>query len=75
MYPVSPLKEFTFYEITTLPGNYIINPRDEIEPSFTKYSLAPAHKRYIRGLLSETEWNGGWFDKGRPIRNTLYQTT
>jgi len=28
----------------------------------TKYSMAPAHERFIRGLLSETEWSGGWFD-------------
>lgn len=112
--PVSPIKEFRYYELTSLPGHFIINPADEDEPSFTrydirylnpelagdtlrsmfytfslrtidvnqffkpqaerlvfpdnaiiirtKYSLSPDHERYIRGLLSETEWSGGWFD-------------
>jgi len=112
--PVSPIKEFRYYEIQALPGHYIINPGDEDDPSFTeykvsypdpesegdtlhslfytftlrtidvnqffkpeeerlifpedamivrtKYSLAPQHERFIRGLLSETEWTGGWFD-------------
>jgi hypothetical protein len=27
-----------------------------------KYSLSPDHQKYIRGMLSETEWKGGWFD-------------
>ena len=27
-----------------------------------KYSLTPDHQQYIRSLLSETEWKGGWFD-------------
>jgi hypothetical protein len=27
-----------------------------------KYSLSPNHQRFIRSLLSETEWKGGWFD-------------
>jgi len=27
-----------------------------------KYSLAPQHAEYIRSMLSETEWRGGFFD-------------
>jgi hypothetical protein len=27
-----------------------------------KYSLSNDHQRYVRSLLSETEWKGGWFD-------------
>jgi Domain of unknown function (DUF4249) len=112
--PVSPMKEFRYNEIASFPGHFVINPKDEDEPSYTrydisylnpeivgdtlhslfytfslntldvnqffkpkaeilvfpkktmiirtKYSLAPDHARYIRGLLSETQWSGGWFD-------------
>lgn len=27
-----------------------------------KYSLSPGHQEYIRAMLSETVWKGGWFD-------------
>lgn len=30
-----------------------------------KYSLAPKHAEFIRSLLSETEWRGGFFDVAR----------
>lgn len=114
MLPVYQIKDLRYYEVASLPGYYVINPRDSDEPSFieyhvkyenpelandtihklfysytlrtidvnqffkpesellifpegamvirTKYSLAPDHEKYIRSLLSETEWKGGWFD-------------
>jgi len=36
------------------PANSIINMK--------KYSLTPEHERFIRSILLETEWRGGWFD-------------
>ncbi len=114
MIPVTPLKEFTYYQLEKHPGYYVISPDKSGQPSYTeykvewinssepstihtslfytftistidvnqffkpaseylvfpgnariirtKYSLSPGHEKFIRGLLSETEWNGGWFD-------------
>lgn len=114
MKPVEALKEFRSYAISSVPGAYGINPREENDPSITeylvtypnpeiqddtlksifytftlssidvsqffkprseflifpesstiirtKYSMTPEYENYIRGMLSETEWKGGWFD-------------
>lgn len=60
---------FYSYTLRTIDVNQFFKPDDEwlIFPEGamvirTKYSLAPDHERFIRGLLSETEWKGGWFD-------------
>lgn len=62
-------KLFYSYTIRTIDVNQFFSPASEwlIFPEGamvirTKYSLAPDHEKYIRGLLSETEWKGGWFD-------------
>ncbi|MBS0012201.1 MAG: DUF4249 domain-containing protein [Bacteroidales bacterium] len=112
MVPVSPLKEFIYFEDPGKPGYYRIYPRESDTPAYTeyrveweesdgqsnhsvfyayklstldvnqffrpdaetlsfpagsriirtKYSLSPDHERYLRSLLSETDWRGGWFD-------------
>lgn len=60
---------FYSYTLRTVDVNQFFKPDSErlIFPEGamvirTKYSIAPDHERFIRGLLSETEWNGGWFD-------------
>jgi len=62
-------KLFYSYTLRTVDVNQFFKPDSEtlIFPVGamvirTKYSLAPDHERYIRSLLSETEWKGGWFD-------------
>lgn len=113
MIPVTPLKDFSYYEDHSLDGNYIINPLQSNSPAYieyrvewvsspdgeehesifysytlstlsvsqffkpaaerlsypadariirTKYSLSGDHEKYLRSLLSETEWRGGMFD-------------
>ncbi len=60
---------FYTYTLSTLDVSQFFKPDAEIL-SFpagariirTKYSLSPDHEKYIRSLLSETEWRGGWFD-------------
>ena len=37
--PVSPQKEFRSYELSGRPGFYAINPREEDDPSFTRYEV------------------------------------
>ncbi|MCK4922075.1 MAG: DUF4249 family protein [Bacteroidales bacterium] len=60
---------FYNYNLSTVDVNEFFKPAKESLsfPANTriirmKYSLAPDHERYIRSLLSETEWKGGWFD-------------
>ncbi|MCF8381017.1 MAG: DUF4249 domain-containing protein [Bacteroidales bacterium] len=60
---------FYHYNLSTIDVNEFFKPAKESLsfPSNTrvirmKYSLAPDHEKYIRSLLSETEWKGGWFD-------------
>ena len=65
------LKESVFYSFTlsTIDVSQFFKPASE-NLSFpsdarvirTKYSLSPDHEKYLRSLLSETEWRGGWFD-------------
>lgn len=60
---------FYTYTLSTLDVSQFFKPDAEIL-SFpadariirTKYSLSHDHEKYIRSLLSETEWRGGWFD-------------
>ncbi len=60
---------FYTYKLSTLDVNQFFKP-DAETLSFpagsriirTKYSLSPDHERYLRSLLSETDWRGGWFD-------------
>lgn len=60
---------FYSYTLSTLDVSQFFKPEAEIL-SFpagariirTKYSLSPDHEKYLRSLLSETEWRGGWFD-------------
>ena len=60
---------FYHYNLSTVDVNEFYKPAKE-SLSFPvntriirmKYSLAPDHEKYIRSLLSETEWKGGWFD-------------
>ena len=60
---------FYHYNLSTVDVNQFFKPVKEILsfPANTtiirnKYSLSPDHEKYIRSLLSETEWKGGWFD-------------
>ena len=60
---------FYHYNLSTVDVNEFFKPAKESLsfPANTriirmKYSLAPDHEKYIRSLLSETEWKGGWFD-------------
>lgn len=60
---------FYTYTLSTLDVSQFFKPDAEIL-SFpagariirTKYSLSPDHEKYLRSLLSETEWRGGLFD-------------
>lgn len=54
----SPSRERVFFP----PGTHIV---------VTKESLSPGYEEYIRGMLSETAWNGGLFDvkPGDPFTN------
>ncbi len=58
-----------YYTLQTLDVNEIFAPKKEpvYFPAGTqiverKYSLAPQYAEFIRSLLSETEWRGGFFD-------------
>jgi len=60
---------FYTFTIQTIDVNQFFKPNAEFlafpgnaRVIRTKYSLSPGHEKFIRGLLSETEWNGGWFD-------------
>lgn len=62
-------KVFYSYTLRTIDVNQFFKPDMELlvfpkgaTVVRTKYSLAPGHERYIRGLLNETEWKGSWFD-------------
>jgi hypothetical protein len=58
-----------YYTLSTVDVNQFFKPAGT-KHSFPansqiirrKYSLAPDYERFIRSLLSETEWKGGWFD-------------
>ena len=60
---------FYSYTLSTIDVNQLFKPAVE-NLSFpagamvirTKYSLSPDHERFLRSLLSETDWRGGWFD-------------
>jgi hypothetical protein len=60
---------FYHYTISTVDVNQFFQPEKEslIFPENSRiireqYSLSPDHEQFIRTLLSETEWKGGWFD-------------
>lgn len=62
-------KLFYSYTLRTVDVNQFFKPDSErlVFPEGamvirTKYSLAPDHEKFIRSLLSETDWKGGWFD-------------
>jgi hypothetical protein len=61
--------EFYHYKLRSVDVNEFFKPASEdlVFPVNAriirqKYSLSPDHQRYVRSLLSETEWKGGWFD-------------
>ncbi len=67
----SPPVETVFYQysLSTVDVNQFFKPDSEdlVFPGNavvirTKYSLSPPYEQYLRSLLSETEWKGGWFD-------------
>ena len=58
-----------YYTLRTIDISEVFAPEKErvYFPKGTKiierkYSLAPQHAEFIRSLLSETEWRGGYFD-------------
>ena len=58
-----------FYKLTTVDVNQIFSQNTEnvLFPYGTKmtqkkYSLSPQHEKFIRSLLIETQWHGGFFD-------------
>ena len=57
-------------EIFSSPGDRVFFPPGTIITA-TKESLSEGYARYLRGLLSETSWNGGLFDvkPGDPTDN------
>jgi hypothetical protein len=57
-------------EIFSSPGDRVFFPPGTIIIA-TKESLSDGYARYLRGLLSETSWNGGLFDvkPGDPANN------
>jgi len=68
-----PLKDkiaiLYYYTLKTIDISQVFAPEKEIVyfPKGArilerKYSLAPKHAEFIRSLLSETEWRGGFFD-------------
>ncbi len=68
-----PVSETTarmfFYNLTTIDVNQIFSSNNEtiLFPQGTKmtqikYSLSPQHEEFIRSLLIETQWHGGFFD-------------
>jgi hypothetical protein len=70
--------KIVLYDLKTIDANEIFKPdkTDFIFPVDAtlirrKYSVSPAFKEFLRGLLSETEWRGGYFDaaKANPSGN------
>jgi len=66
-----------YYTIGSLDVSQLFAPQKEIIafPRGTriiqkKYSMAPEHAAYIRSLLLETEWRGGYFDISAANVNT-----
>lgn len=62
-------RRFNTYRLATIDVNQFFKPAAErlVFPEGTmvirkKYSLSNSHQQFIRAMLSETEWNGGWFD-------------
>ncbi len=63
------IARFYNYSLSTYDVNQFFKPPAE-KLSFpagsvvirNKYSMNRDHERYVRSLLSETEWRGGWFD-------------
>lgn len=60
---------FYTYTLSTLDVSQFFKPAAEMlsfpagaRITRTKYSLSPDHEKYLRSLLSETVWRGGWFD-------------
>lgn len=60
---------FYEYSLETVDVNEFFKPaaEDLVFPQRArvirqKYSLSPGYQQYLRSLLSETEWKGGWFD-------------
>lgn len=60
---------FYHYTLSTIDVNQFFKPAQQtlFFPKNARiireqYSLSPDHEQYIRSLLSETEWKGGWFD-------------
>lgn len=57
------------YDLKTIEAQEIFKP-DQADFVFPvdaslvrrKYSISPRFKTYLRGMLSETEWRGGYFD-------------
>ncbi|MEA1886509.1 MAG: DUF4249 family protein [Bacteroidota bacterium] len=65
------LQESLFYSYTLStidvsqffkPGSEVLSFPSNARVIRTRYSLSPDHERYLRSLLSETDWRGGWFD-------------
>lgn len=60
---------FYHYQIQSVDVNEFFKPAtqslvfpEDARVIRQKYSLSPDHQVFIRSLLSETEWKGGWFD-------------
>ncbi len=58
-----------FYNLTTIDVNQIFSPLHETvyfphgtKMTQKKYSLNSEHEEFIRSLLSENQWHGGYFD-------------
>jgi hypothetical protein len=68
-----------YYTLQTLDVNEIFAPQKETVyfPAGTqiverKFSLAPKYADFIRSLLAETEWRGGYFDVAQDnVRSNL----
>jgi len=70
--------KMVYYTLNTIDVAEIFKPEKEniYFPEGTqiirkKYSLSPEHQEFVRSLLSETEWRGGYFDvlSGNTITN------
>jgi hypothetical protein len=69
--------KIVFYDLKTLDANEIYKP-DKAEFTFPlnsiiirkKHSVSPTYQRFLRSLLSETEWRGGIFDVQRANAGT-----
>ncbi len=66
-----------YYDLKTIDANEIFKP-DKAKFTFPansvvvrrKYSTSSAYKKFLRSMLSETEWRGGVFDVDRANANT-----